>query len=507
MQTSKSLPRTLDAWLQQLGKLPLPIEQQQHMRLRRTLADNRLTWREIAEAIESSPSFALQVLREANQSGNSLSEPAESLETALSRLGLSRCEALLSQAPALPNNAIPLAFKQILLISQHASHQARGLFGVRLARLWNELHGCSLLFLSPIWPLLYAYPQLFEAWEQRVLLKGERLAVVEKELLGVTLIQLCIKLAEHWRLPEWIVRGYRLLEHDHRQLVKALHIARDNEHPRYQQQMLDADIPLRHWLTHPSNCVLLANGLAISTHQAWDTVHNLRWQRLTGLYLQIPLDELQQEVHQHAVSSARLIHDPALWHPAQALLWPWNAHHLQPAASTSTPPKRDDLATWRQHCARLLAAPSAFANVPQLTACARDALQACGMRRVLLLLADRQHTRLQTQQHAGLDASAMSLSLDPAQSQVLKRLLSTPGQLRLTPGNQAQFSALLPGNLKALFPSEHLLLRSVANNGRVVLLVVADQGGQPLNDVSLQAFAKTVQCIERALGSFSRRGH
>ena len=89
---------------------------------------------------------------------------------------------------------------------------------------------------------------------------------------------------------------------------------------------------------------------------------------------------------------------------------------------------------------------------------------------------------------------------------MLKRLLSAPGQLRLTPSNVAQFSALLPGNLKALFPSEHLLLRSVANNGRVVMLVVADQGGQPLNDVCLQAFGKTVQCIERALGSFSRRG-
>ena len=132
MSTSKSLPRTLDAWVQHLGKLPLPIEQQQHLRLRRILGDSRRTWREIAEAIESSPSFALQVLREANQSSNSLSDPAESIETALSRLGLSRCEALLNQAPALPENDIPLAFKQILLISQHASQQARGLFGARL---------------------------------------------------------------------------------------------------------------------------------------------------------------------------------------------------------------------------------------------------------------------------------------------------------------------------------------------------------------------------------------
>jgi HD-like signal output (HDOD) protein len=506
MSTSKSLPRTLDAWVQQLGKLPLPIEQQQHARIRRTLGDSHRTWREIAEVIESSPSFALQVLREANQASNILSDPAESIDTALARLGLSRCETLLNQAPSLREDEIPLAFRQILLISQHASQQARGLFGARLARLWNEVHGCSLLFLAPIWPLLCAHPHLLEAWEQRVLLKGEQPAAVEKELLGISLIQLCLALAERWRLPEWIVRGYRLLESDRRKLVKALHIARVNEQPLHQQQMLDEDAPLRHWLTQPSNCVLLANGLAVSAHHAWGTAHCLRWQRLTGLYLQVPLSDLQQEVHQHAVSSARLIHDTALWHPAQALIWPWDAQRLKPAVIAAPPPKRDDLTTWRQHCARLLAEPSSFANVPQLTACARDALQACGLKRVLLLLADRHHTRLLAQQQAGLDASAASISLDPAQSQVLKRLLSEPGQLRLTPANMAQFSALLPGTLKALFPSEHLLLRSLASNGRVVMLVVADQDGQPLNDVSLQAFGRTVQCIERALGCFSRRG-
>ena len=62
MSTSKPLPRTLDAWVQQLGKLPLPIEQQQHARIRRVLGDSRRTWREIAETIEASPSFALSLI-------------------------------------------------------------------------------------------------------------------------------------------------------------------------------------------------------------------------------------------------------------------------------------------------------------------------------------------------------------------------------------------------------------------------------------------------------------
>jgi hypothetical protein len=123
-----------------------------------------------------------------------------------------------------------------------------------------------------------------------------------------------------------------------------------------------------------------------------------------------------------------------------------------------------------------------------------------------VLLADRNHSRLLAQQQAGLPREASSLQLDPGQSQVLRRLLAQPGQLRLGPDNMAQFSALLPGQLKSLFPGHHLLLRSIAVNGRVAMLVVADQNGTPFADLSLRAFAKTAQCVERALASFASRG-
>jgi hypothetical protein len=458
--------------------------------------------------MQTSPALALSVLREANRQVGSLSEPAESLESAIGRLGLQRTAELLNRLPACPIDEIPLALRQIQLISQHAVQQANGLFAGRLARLWQEIHWGSLLFLAPIWALVAAHPELFEAWEQRVLARGEPASRVERELLGVPLIKLCLALAERWRLPDWIVQGYRLLAQDRRQLVKALHIARDNQHPLHQQQRLDADMPLRRWLTRPANSILLANDLALSAHHAWSSPHTLRGQRLTGLYLQLPLSELQQQVHQHAAQSARQHASANLWHPAQALLWPWDARRLQAPRDTAPAGAPGPAAAdhdWRQHCARLLTQPSAFDNLAQLTACASQALQACGMQRLLLLLADRSHSRLQAQQQIGLPSSANGLRLDPQHSQVLRRLLQEPAQLRLTPANIAQFSALLPGTVKALFPSEHLLLRSLANHGRVVMLIIADQAGATIGDADLRAFGKTVQCIERALGSFAKR--
>ena len=79
------------------------------------------------------------------------------------------------------------------------------------------------------------------------------------------------------------------------------------------------------------------------------------------------------------------------------------------------------------------------------------------------------------------------------------------GQLRITPQNNSQFAALLPAPLRALFRSEHVLLRSLAVNDQVLMLLVADQACRPMADISVQAFGKTVQCIERALSLFANR--
>ena len=508
MPTTPTPSRTLDAWLKQLDGVRLPVAQAHYETVRRALQDSRKSVRDITDCMQASPAIALAVMREANRNAGSFGEPAESLELAINRLGMKRVESLLEKMPVLPEGDIPLALRQLQLISLHASQQANGLFSSRLARLWQEIHWGSLLFLAPLWPLVASQPALFEAWERRVLGQGEPASKVERELLGVPLLSLCLALARHWHLPEWITQGYRLLVEDRRLLVKALHIAHDNEHPLHQQQMLDADPPLRRWLTLPGNSVLLANGLALSSHHNWSCQHHQRWQRLTGLYLQTAVPELQQLIHQQAVQSARQHSQPGLWHSAAALLWPWDCCRLkslqQPVAVTA--PSNDALNLWKQHCARLLAQPTPFANVLQLTECASQALHAGGMQRLLILLADRSHSRLLAQQALGLPEGAAQLRLDPTQSQVLRKLLAEPGQLRLSPANLAQVSALLPGTLKALFDGEHLLLRSVGHNGRVAMLVIADQGGGELGATQVQVFGKTVQCIERALASFARRG-
>lgn len=446
-------------------------------------------------------------MREANRHTHAtIAEPAENLEVALNRLGLARVDALMQRLPIASIEQIPLALRQLQMISQHASQQASGLFASRLARLWQDIHWGSLLFLSPLWPLALTHPQLLEEWEVRVVHRGEPAPKVERELFGVRLLSLCQALAEFWHLPTWVTQGYHLLQEERRSLAKVMHIARDHKSPLRQQQKLDADPELRRWLNHPANTVMLANGVALAAQHAWTGAHIRRWQQLISLYLQAALEDVQVQNHQQAAASARKHGLQGVFHPAQMLLWPADARYIPRGMQQATTPDTKALGDWRKYCADLLAEPSPFSNAMHLTTYAREALQACGMKRVLLLMCDKTQSYLRVHQLAGLPQQAASLTVPVEQSKLLQRLLTQSAQLRLTPENHAQFSALLPGSLRVLFRGEHLLLRSLSNNGKVIMLLMADQGGGPFSEVSVQAFAKTAQCLERALATFSNRG-
>ncbi len=141
-------PTTLEGWVKLLDGVHLPVPQASHDLVCKAIADSRRSLRDIAELMQDSPALALSVIREANHhTHGSLAEPAENLEVAINRLGLKRTEELLARLPSLPGHEIPIALRQLQLISQHATQQANGFFASRLARLWQDIHWGSLLFL------------------------------------------------------------------------------------------------------------------------------------------------------------------------------------------------------------------------------------------------------------------------------------------------------------------------------------------------------------------------
>ncbi|MFH7128243.1 hypothetical protein ACHWUR_29305 [Klebsiella pneumoniae] len=109
----------------------------------------------------------------------------------------------------------------MLLISQHAMQQASGLFGARLARLWQEIHWGSLLTMAPVWALANARPQLLEQWQLNACwYRANRPCEWSANCSACACCPICLALAERWRLPQWVIQG-TLLACDRRLLVRA----------------------------------------------------------------------------------------------------------------------------------------------------------------------------------------------------------------------------------------------------------------------------------------------
>ena len=499
--------KALEHWIQQLDNTRLPVYKAQRELALAALHSGDQSLGEIAQVISQAPTIAFIIMRESNRNSSTRAQAVQTLEQALSRLGLTRCGVLLNSLVDDQESDIPFALRQVWMIGQHLNVQAKGLFSTRMARLAQEIHWGSLLFLSPSWPLLTRHPEFFSEWERRVLGNNEPALSVEQELLGMPLTQLCLGLAEHWQLPDWIIEGYRLLNDNAHILVQALSIARHTEQPLLQQQKLDDQPTLNNWFHRPANTLVLACGLVMAAHNSWGNEQCIRWQRLISLYLNQELAVVQQTTHQLAVEHARLQRTDDLWQPAQTLLWPWSVRRLRQTAATAqpVPPNSDDLAQWRDHCSQLLQSPSPFSNPVQLTHCISLALQACGMRRICIMLLNAQELQLQVTHTHGFSPEQIPARFNMIEHPTTASLLTEPSCLVITDTNRAQLTPHLPAELHTFFKRTHWVLASLSNGSRQVMLIAADQAAVALHPITLQAFKKTLEHIGRALVLFNSR--
>lgn len=511
-------PKPLDEWVRLLDRTALPVHTGQKERVQRVMSNPNSSIGEISRAISEAPSIALIMFREANRSRSSLSEPAHNLDTVLKRLGTARCIHLLSSLMDESSVPIPANLRQVWLMGQHANRHANALFAHKMARLWQEIHWGSLLFFSPVWPLLTRHPELFDIWEQRVLGNQEPARNVERELLGVPLVKLCHALAEHWSLPQWIIDGYATMGSNTRIMARALHLSRLHERPLEQQRRLDEQKDLNSWLNKPGNSIVLASGLALASHNSWGDRHSLRWQWLLSLYLQRPLPAIQQKIHQTSVEHARYLGHTNLWHPARALLWPWNTRRIQaqvaakqssqpaatrPATENAVPAESPqpgiNLPLWREQAQQLLVRPSPFRNSLQLLNHFIQLFQHGALDRVLVLGIDATTGTLTPVCQLGYELDPGQSLPDPASNPVFRHVTEKRKSLHIHDGNYSKVADHLNRDFLALLNSRNMLLGSIHHKDRPVLLVLADAWGQPMQAESLRAFNASNRYLEQAL--------
>lgn len=497
-------PRSLDAWLECLDGANLPISRRQREQLLCELRRGDRPLRMIAQRLQSSPALTLALLREANRHGpGPLGGSSEHLESALVRLGMNRAEAILRALPERSAATLPPSLIQLLLISQHAQHQAGGLFAGRMARLEGEILCASMLFLAPFWALAQAFPDLPQRWAARVLGEHQPARTVEQDLFGVPLAELGLALAQRWQLPEAVILGYHALCREQETLIRCLRLARrPGTNPL--QRLQDEDSELLRWLTRPTNSALLANALALAAHHSWDNARSLRWQRLTALYLDQPLDRVQTQIHSLAVDSARLLPAGPAWHPAQALLWPTGSARPPAPEPPSLLSSFFHPEEWRRLCERFSEQPSAFANLPHLLASAAQALELCGLQRFALLFSDRQGQLIALHQQ-GLAPRTPRLKADPGHWPLLPQLIAQSVLVHVSPQRNTGLCRKLPPAIREQFDERHMVMRGFDLGGRNSLVLFGDQLGMPFSDRQLELLEKTARVIERGTLVFGRR--
>lgn len=521
------VPIDIGSLRQSLNSFVLPIEQNQYARLTSVLDNELMGSHDLTRELLRVPAAALQICRAAGEIARAKDIDILTLEQACNLLGTLRLGNLLRSLPIVERAQLPLAYRQLLSISEHALTQAQGLFANRMARLWHEVSLASLLFLAPCWVLVYQRPELFHAWDARHSERGRAAAHAQpKPLTSAQLMGLIQHLAEDWWLPPWILQGYRSLGSSRRVMVKALHIARDSTHPQQQQALLDADRALSRWLTMPANSLLMANGIALGAHHDWDARHTGRWQQLTALYLGCSLAEAHSDSHINAIQSARSQSqqaDPDVWLPAQALIWPTRRRTrpsaVMPADPLATPANspgalreagQPDPAVWRQQCLEMLAQPSAFDSLGELLHSALQAInQGMGHSQCWIALYNGKSKQLVISANRGFEAQPglQGLALGNCRDTQWGQWLKTNPLHNLNPLRLQGESTLIPATLKTLLGDQGVQLLPLQHRGEIIALL----GIQGLSQDALtdekqrKALLKTAECVYRALINFQSK--
>ena len=505
MQNNIPKPRLLSEWLQLLDQTRLPIAADDKRRLLHALSNNHNSIGDIARVAGSSPSIALLFFRAANQGTARAERRAQHMEAVIARLGISRCKELLNSFEVSSEDEIPQELRQLWLISEHANFQASGLFAIKLARLWQDINWSSLLFLSPLWPLLTRYPSLFRLWEQRLHNAGESQLKLELELFGTSLNNLCLALAEHWALPDLVIEAYNSINRRQRLLASALHVSRAHAEPLKRRQMLDARKDLTMWFRHPANSIIIAHGLSINAHYSWYHPHFRRWQEFASLLLGWPLAQVQSTTHQSAVSHAHNTGRSLLWHPACALPWPPQARQTRPLPADEKPESVCVPQLWQQQARLLLQRPSPFANHAQLLAALGKLLNHAGLGRCALININHQTGKLQPVFQSGFAFVLHQPLSQDANALLVQQLLRNSRPVLVRPQNLGRLKELLTQDFSAAITSSNFLVGTIRLKHKPVMLLVADNHDRPLGIAETKAFDASSRYFEQALDIIATR--
>ncbi len=508
-----TLPSThnLRYWQDKLQKANLPVNAESKTNILRELNRPATNNQRIANIISTDPVLTLRIIMKANRRLATQQTEASSLLHAVSLLGISDVQQSAQRAEEFSAQDLArdagiygygLALQQSLFAAQlnQLLHARKGETVAENAYLQ------ALLSNAYQWGLWHIAPK--HCLNLQGLLANPAYTLTEAEQLGLgcTLKQLFQSAINIWALPESLREAAQLNQTRKLRFLARTHGLSD----AHWWDWYDYSLEARQLSQRPYWPALLCNQLVASAYEDWHSRQTLRWQKILGRLLSLPVDDVVSCCHRVAAQFEGL---PGLKpgdHPAHRLLGRFKQHSLitplrprieksqTPAPEQATEITRQrfrNSALLQTNKIRLQERGAQFANLHQLMHVTLDTLRdGLGIEQVAILSLNKQHSLLQTRYHSGINSDEQlyhcQLQLTDSRSPLLQQLFTKPAGLLVTPSKLKHLQKSLPAPLaKALsqpLPADATGQFAAENNFYCALISVF-YGKEPIALVCLRA--------------------
>ena len=451
----QNMHESMDKWIDRFGNVPIPVMPHTISQLAKQCKDD-VSIHELVELIETDPGLTVQLIRTSSASLHGrLRSEVTSVQQALMMMGIENLKKLPSTLPNI-DKTLKGSAKQHLLktfsIAYHAARQATDWAKLRRDMVPDEVAAASLLhFIGEMMMSIHAPEQLDKIKQMR---DEEHIASEEAQyiVLGFSLDQLSLEIAERWNLPA---------------LVKEVLHAENARHPRAYTIML---------------------AVQLARHAAWDW-YTPRMNKLyeeAAEWLDKPMSSLIKDTHKLAVRVAR---DSEFYNiiPSAALLL---ADHKEGFAPTENVKETDQpeqhagiclipqMTIMKEVINQLKTFPAKEVDLHKLIELALYGLHdGIGLNRVVFAVYDKPKNMLKAYSIVGADNDTsfgqFQISLD--QKNLFSYMATKIQAIWLNDSNREQYGHLIPASLQKVITTDNFFSMSVILNNSLYGLFYADR--------------------------------
>lgn len=497
----------LQAWTQFLAEKPLPVKSQTIQRLKTALTEPSNSLHQLASIIATDPAFTLHLVQKANKLNQNNENEANSVDLAVSIIGMDHLIALIDEVPIIkmnPNSIPHRWYYRSLDTSLHAAFQAEDFCLFPNAKVVADTKLAAMFYAVGHWALWRYAPLEMSAIKDAVFRQKKTLVQAEQSILGCSIQEISAFLVEHWQLSALAKDALKQTLLPEEETLTLLHtfIAEPNSLPDDQQTTLRRLMSSKHYP------VTLANWFVQTVECDWNSQQSQLVQQCIADVLKTDVDQSRLCLLENTLAVSRIAQTGGLLSPAAQLLMLPSTHHIPYEMSnakaetaqktTEKTPKKNTITKknsstknnylvddsfknkelFQQVCRKLLLQEGGCDSVKEVyKALIHGLKEALGYQRVCLFKVSKDNI-ISTAALNGFDehAAIRRFSQEIAVPGLLNKLSKKTSTIMMNAENRQQLKQQMSERLKSSTHQTSFALMSAHHNNRPILLVYADHG-------------------------------